>query len=67
VARSSPFRSWVDYTTIIAEVLELLRVCKEADGSVGRSASAWKSHTVGRFLPFFSDERTKQEVLALPY
>jgi hypothetical protein len=62
--RSSPFRSWVDYTTIIAEVLELLRVCKEADGSVGGSASAGKSHTVSPFLPFFSDECTKQEVFA---
>jgi hypothetical protein len=31
VARSSPTPSWVDYTPIIVEVLELFHVCKEAD------------------------------------
>jgi len=34
LARFSPSRSWVDYTTITAAVLELLRVCEEADGYV---------------------------------
>ncbi len=46
VERSSPSRSWVDYTTIIAEVLELLRVCEEADGSVG-----WSAFHLGSRIP----------------
>src|SRR5258708_28300880 len=42
LARFSPSRSWVDYTTITAAVLELLRVCEEADGYVVWSAPIWE-------------------------
>ncbi len=42
LARFSPSRSWVDYTTLTAEVLELLRVCEEADGYVVWSAPIWE-------------------------
>jgi hypothetical protein len=34
---------------------------------LGERALPGKSHTVGPFLPFFSDECNKQEVFALPY
>jgi hypothetical protein len=37
-ARSSHCHSWVDYTTMTAAVLELLRVCDGADGCVVWSA-----------------------------
>jgi hypothetical protein len=42
LARFSPPRFWVDYTTITAEALELLRVCEEADGYVVWSAPIWE-------------------------
>ena len=66
VARSSPSLSWVDYTTITAEVLELSRVCEEADGYVVWSASYGKSHIVSPILPFLSDVYNKQEVFVFP-
>src|SRR5262245_850573 len=47
-ARSSLCQSWVDYTTIIAEVLELLRVYDEADGCI-----MWSAPLQGAGIPSF--------------
>jgi hypothetical protein len=47
-ARSSPCQSWVEYTTITAEVLELLRVCDGADGYV-----VWSAPHRGALRPSF--------------
>ena len=66
VARFSPSRSRVDYTTITAEVLELSRVCEEADGYVVWRASYGNSHIVSPILPFLSDVYNKQEVFVFP-
>ena len=66
VARSSPSLSWVDYTTITAEELDLSRVCEEADGYLVWSASNGKSHIVSPILPFLSDVYNKQEVFVFP-
>src|SRR6266571_3175992 len=48
MARSSPCQSWVDYTTITAEVLELLHVNDRADGCV-----LWSAPHQGAGIPSF--------------
>ena len=65
MARSSPCQSWVDYTTITAEVLELLHVNDRADGCV-----MWSAPQQGAGIPSFlfacTEKDNNREGMALP-
>src|SRR5262249_14680028 len=52
LARFSPSRFWVDYTTITAEVLKLLRVCEKRMVLLDGTHLIWGVAYRGFLLPF---------------
>ena len=65
-ARSSPCQSWVDYTMITAEVLELFRLCYGADGCVRGAHLIEVLAYLRSFVPSCAEKDNNRKGIALP-